>query len=220
MKKHEIKCPVVKQFQKYIDLVKENEFLKTEVKRLSSIKGRKPVKIWNVQIREYAKEFPKNQLLVAAWKRLYQGNLKNGVPALLKIFLATVPRFYKIAPCFKLVEVCGHFEEIRTGGEIHVVEIAGLAQALYYCMISIIEDNLELFNLARNDFVLKQLRAEFYAHIGDNKSAVAFVRNALIDEVRRRRDGKPVKMNSVEIHLTSVKNKKTRKERPGGTLTL
>jgi len=136
IKKHEIKCPVVQKFQKYLDLEKENKRLRQEVKRLRAIKGRKPVKIWNVNIRDFVQRFIKDPLLIAAWSKLSQGRLQNAVPALVKVFLACVPRFWKIAPCFKLVEVCGNFVDIRTNGEIHVVEMTELAQAIYYALAS------------------------------------------------------------------------------------
>ena len=222
IKKHELKCPVVKKFEKYIKLEKENKHLRAEVKRLTAIKGRKPVKIWNVNIREFANRFPKDPLLVAAWSKLSQGRLQNAVPALVKLFLASVPRFWKIAPCFKLVEVCGNFEEIRTEGEIHVVEMSELAQAIYFVMAdNIIDSNMNVLDIRRSESNLEKLRMEFYTYgVGNDKKAIAFFRNALIDEVRRRRDHKPVKMGSVEVDLRPAKIKKSRAEAPGGVMTL
>ena len=222
IKKHEIKCPVVAKFQKYIDLEKENKFLRDEVKRLRAIKGRKPVKIWNVNIRDFVQRFPKDPLLVAAWAKLSQGRLQNAVPAMMKLFLASVPRFWKIAPCFKLVEVCGNFETIRTGGEIHVVEMGELAAAIYYVLAAdVVEDNMEQLDIRRTESNEEKLRLEFYKdHVHRDKKALAFFRNALIDEIRRRRDHKPVKFNSVEVDLRPVKSKKTREDPPGGILTL
>ncbi len=220
MKKHEIKCPVVEKFEKYLRLEKENKRLREEVRRLTKVKGRRPVKIWNVSVRDFASRFVKDQLLIAAWSKLSQGRLENAVPVLLKLFIASVPRFYKLAPCMKLVEVCGHFEELRTRGEIHVVELQKLTRALFYSMGQIIDMNMEVLGFEDNERTRKGLKLDFYDDVGCDRASAAFVRNALIQEVKRRRDHTPLRFNSVTVDLTPAKTKKSNAERPGGMLSL
>ena len=84
----------------------------------------------------------------------------------------------------------------------------------------IIEDNMETLGLVDNDHTRKGLKLEFYDDVGNDRTASAFVRNALIAEVKRRRDHTPLRFNSVSVDLTPAKTKKSNKELPGGMLSL
>ena len=205
--RHERKCEVVRKFQKYLDLEAENKALKEEVARLSKVRGRPVIKFENVSIDDFWKEFMRNELWKTAWRRLYGSRKQNAVPALVRLFLAVSPRFWKLQPCRQLVEVCGWLGEVRTHGEIHCIGVGDLGAA----MSNYLGDSVEtyLFELGFTEQDATKLKLDEYCNMSDSdRQCIAFCRNSLITEARRRKDNGPIRFRSVEVDLSKVKVEK------------
>jgi len=200
--KHESKCIVVRKYKKYIDAVRRVPELEKEIERLKLLKGRERIVITGVDTREFVRLFAVSKKLQETWKLLFAAKKSNGVPALIVLFLSQVPRFYKISQCKQLVEVKGYFELIRTYGQIHNVTLGDLAQSLFFVFANAIDDHHAVLGYKPEQ--LEKFKVETYQCLpDDNKSCIAFMRNALIQEARRRSNNDPVQFHSVKIDLNS-----------------
>ena len=206
--RHELKCPVVIKFQKYLNLEEENKALKAEVARLTKVRGRPETKFEHTSLDDFFKTFVSNELYIAAWKRLFGNRKQNAIPALFRLFLAVSPRFFKLQPCRKLVEICGWFGSIRTNNEIHCHTVGEFGQAVMIHLADSVEDYLVELGFKETD--AKAMKLEEITQMSEvDRRHICFIRNSLMYEARRRLKGLPIKFNSVKIDLSKVVNKKT-----------
>ena len=190
IEKHHESCPLATKFKKYIDLARENKFLKDEVSRMSKIRGRPRISLESVDLRDFQKAFIASDDLRNSWRKLTANCQANGVGALLRIFLATSPRFWKILNK-EQIEVKGWLAGIRTFGEIELHPIEAVANEIFMFLSYIVEDNVE-------DPKKYQLD-RFYDGVTGHTRYVFL--NALRAEVNRRRQAGPVTFNSVRVHI-------------------
>ena len=122
MEKHCFKCPYVTRYAKWLCLEAENKKLREQIKQLQIQKGRPNIEL-AVDLEKFGKFFLKRKGLHRAWRELFNRRHENAVYALIRLFLACSPRFYKVLPCKRLVEVKGYLHDIRTSGEIHTVRV-------------------------------------------------------------------------------------------------
>ena len=205
--RHELKCPVVKKFQKYLDLETENEALKEEIARLSKVRGRPQIRFSYVRLDDFFEKFMKNELWITAWRRLYSGRRQNAVPALFRLFLAVSPRFFRLLPCRKLVEVCGFFGQLRTQKEIHVYTVGEFGAAVMIHLADGIDSYMDELGFKDSDIV--KLKLAYFSGLADtDKKCASFARNSLMFEASRRLNDGPIKLNSVEVDISKVESEK------------
>lgn len=117
---------------------------------LKKRRGRKPVELKAVDIRDFALEFEKKPLQ-ALWRTLYDTNKWDCVRPLLRLFLAHSPRFWKVCDDKQHIEVIGWFGDIRTHGEIHIVAAEDFVNFLFNELANIIQDNLPKMGYCSDD---------------------------------------------------------------------
>jgi hypothetical protein len=195
---HHKKCRLVKKFKSWLELKKENEFLKSEVARLTLLRGRPPVEIHNVDMRDFTKEFAASEELRGQWKTL-SCKKRLGVYALVRLFMAKSPRFYKVLSDRRHVEVCGWFGSIRTFGEVHTYSLEEMADAIFSVLALEIESNLVKMGFSEEDYDKFNLDA---AHnIPNPNSARLFMMNSMNLEVSRRRAKGPLTFREASINI-------------------
>ena len=204
---HEGKCEIVKKFRKYLDLEAENAALKSQIEQLTKTRGRPQIKIKNVNIEKFFKTFMQNKRYIAAWKILFGNKKQNAIPALFRLFLAVSPRFFKLQPCKKMIEIRGYFGEIQTKNEIHCYPVNDFGYAVFIYLADSVEDYIEDLGYTRSDVSAMNI-PKILKMNQDNRNHTAFVRNSVIYETMRRANGLPVKLNSVEIDIDVITTKK------------
>ena len=201
--KHNGSCRYAKQFKKWIDLKQEVICLRNEVSRLQNIRGRPHMEIESVDIRQFAELFDSSKELQSAWITLVGAHKPNGVEALLRIFLAKSPRFWKILQGRQNVEVKGFFGGIRTNGEIHEIPLALLAEELYTQLSVIIDKNVIKMGLACIDD--EESDGHDFNDEYESKVSIThektFLVNSLNTEARRRIVNGPVTYQSRRVQI-------------------
>ena len=206
MAKHEKVCPLMMKYRTYIEAKKQVPLLEKQIDelqiKLSKIMdGQCRIELEHVDIRWFHKEILNDKKLLEAWKKLFASQMKDGVEAMIVLFLAKSKRFWKISQCKNYVDIKGFFGCIRTKGQIHTVTIAEFASCMYQEFADFIDTYLpELGYKDGKEFELEKLM-RMKSDCSDCKFAIRFVRNALYNEVRRRRKKAPVQYKNIFLNL-------------------
>ena len=172
--------------------------LRNEVSRLQNIRGRPHLQILAVDMRDFERLFGESEELRLAWIKLIGNYKPNGVEALIRLFLAKSPRFWKILPDRQNVEVRGWFGGIRTHNEIHEYPLTEVAAEIYSYIAMIIACNLGRMGFSEDDEKFK-LDAAF--DIQDTKGIKGFLLNSFQIEANRRITNGPVTYHSICIQI-------------------
>ena len=204
--KHEKKCPLMMKYREYIEAKEkvpllENKIEELEIKISKMADGQCRVELHDVDIRQFHEEILKDTKLLESWQKLFASQKKDGVEAMIVLFLAKSKRFWKMSQCKNYVDIKGFFGCIRTHGQINTVAIEEFASCMYQEFADFIDTYLaELGYEDDDEFGLdKFMRMD--NECTDCKFAIRFVRNALYNEVRRRRKNEQVQYKNIFLNL-------------------
>ena len=197
--RHSKTCRFAKQFKKYIDQKHEVVYLRDEVVRLRSTRGRPNIELVAVDIRDFKKLFVESEGLRDIFLKLLANHKPNGVEALIRLFLAKSPRFWKILPDRKHIEVKGWLGGIRTHGEIHEYPLSEVAAEIFSYIAGIIDGNLNRLGFA--DDASAKFGLERYGTMEGCVGARSFLINSFKIEAERRMVCGPVTYHSVHVQI-------------------
>ena len=214
---HESKCPLMKKYKSYIEakdkvplLEKQIEKLQLQLDKIGD--GHCRLKLEYDDWREFHKELLSDKSLQLAWEKLFAGQKRDGIEAMIVLYLAKSKRFWKISQCKQFVEVKGYFGSIRTFNKTQTLEMGDFASCLYSELAYYLEDNLVDLGYKDESRFAKAFHLDKMIQVdSDNKHATCFVRDALYNEVRRRRKGGPVTYKNNSIVLPQKKEKPERR---------
>jgi hypothetical protein len=199
--KHNKCCTFGEKFKEWIELKEEVVFLRNEVATLKRGRGRKPIKVEYVDMREFAKSF-ETEYTQNLWRKLWT-NKGDCVSPLLKLFLAMSPRFWKLKEDKQHIELNGYFGDIRTHRNVETVHINEFVHSVLYQLAVTINTNL--WNMGyQTDETQVHFKLDDYMDISESRfhSMKYLVLNALSAELQRRADGTTTvrhKRNEVQI---------------------
>ena len=209
IKHHESKCPLFQKYRTYITAKERVGLLEEKIcklqTKLSNIEdGQVRLELEYEDMRKFHAAILKDKVLLAAWERLYAGRKKDGIEALIVLFLAKSKRFWKMSQCKQFVDVNGYFMSIRTFGQIQTLPIGEFASCLYAEFALFLEFEFDNLGYKDEERFKKVFEVDKLSNLDDDcKFAINFVRSALYNEVRRRRKGGPVQYKNVSLILDS-----------------
>ena len=145
---HSKRCQYAK-FEKYLKALKEVEDLRNRVRELELAprRGRAPIVVTPADWRLFEAEFSNNQLLIEAWKEL-ANTPRNGMRAMITIFVNLVPRFFKLRSLNE-IDVNIWLPSLRTNGFLERHTMESFADDLVYAASGFIERDHEKFHFGK-----------------------------------------------------------------------
>ena len=181
IKAHQKICQY-KRFEIYLQAMEENKKLKQQIFELRMARpkqGRPEIPVASVDFRDFKKMLMDDIELVRKW-RILAGNPRNGVKAMVVLFVNAMPRFYKLRNLTEIDVNC-RLPTLRTFGKLERHRMVDLVDGLFSASQSCIEDIFEYLDFGKS---VDEYR--FRDVVPFDKS---FVYNCLSEASKRKRGG-------------------------------
>ena len=150
IKAHELTCEF-RRFEKYLQAMEETKRLKQQIYelRMRRARGRPEITVASVDFRDFVKLFVADKHLIKKW-RILARTPRNGVKALIVIFVNMMPRFFKLRNLSE-IDVNVQLPTLRTYGQLQRHSMIDLCDGLFSAAEAIISENVDKLEFGKID---------------------------------------------------------------------